>query len=235
MEWKRSAYHSKVFGGYKEHESLNKEFLKGQKSWTKMNDKVEKQKKTFHHLSAQNEKNPTEENQREVQLSEDKYVLLLDELANVAPVYVGEMKRVHQKAQNIEKRKIQFLEDILSAYVAITDLSKYQGQINQMTQVGESAINTIHSSNDLEEWNRKIGFNCPLAVPAFEAYVSNSQRINYDENAYANGNNNNGSLNDPPSDSVSRYSFFKFFAHIDLNIFLNFGLYHFFEIMSESI
>lgn len=191
MEWKRSAYHSKVFGGYKEHETLNKEFLKGQKSWTKMNNKVEKQKRAFHNLSAQNEKNPSEENQREVKLSEDKYVLLLDELANVAPVYVGEMKRVHQKAQNIEKRKIQFLEDILSAYVAITDLSKYKSQINQMTQVGEAAINTIHSSNDLEEWNRKIGFNSPLAVPVFEAYQPNAPVI-YGENAYANGNNNNG-------------------------------------------
>ena len=135
-----------------------------------MNDKVTKQKKVFHQLSAQQIRTPTEAVELEERLAQDKYNLLLDELQQVAPVYVGEMKRVHQKAQNIEKRKIQFLEDILSAFVAITDLTKYTAQINVMGKVGLEGINMIHTSNDLEEWNKMIGFDQPLAVAGFEPY-----------------------------------------------------------------
>ena len=42
------------------------------------------------------------------------------------------MKRIHQKSQNIEKRKIQFFEEILTEYVNILDNQKMQSFYNKM-------------------------------------------------------------------------------------------------------
>jgi len=206
QEWKRSSYHPKVFGGFKEHDNLNKEFIKGQKSWLKMNEKVEKQRKLYHQLAATSSKAPSDEASREVKLAEDKYVLLLDELQQVAPVYVGEMKRVHQKAQNIEKRKIQFMEDILGAFVTITDLSKYQTQINSMGALGLKSVNLIHSSNDLDHWDQMIGFHLPLAVAAFEPYEENVVRQSTHNH---NMNNNQPEQISANRDTVSSISSFQ--------------------------
>ena len=168
-----------------------------------MNEKVEKQRKLYHQLAAASSKTPSDEASREVKLAEDKYVLLLDELQQVAPVYVGEMKRVHQKAQNIEKRKIQFMEDILGAFVTITDLSKYQTQINSMGALGLKSVNLIHSSNDLDHWDQMIGFHLPLAVAAFEPYEENVVRQST-HNHNMNNNQRDISANRDTVSSISR-------------------------------
>ena len=38
--------------------------------------------------------------------------------------FSGDMKRIHQKSQNIENRKIQFFQEILTEYVSIVDYAK---------------------------------------------------------------------------------------------------------------
>jgi hypothetical protein len=172
-----------MFGGYKELDSLQKDYLKGQKSWTKMNEKVNKQRIAYHQICAKQVKDNDDAGQRDEKIQEDKYKVLLDELQHVGPVYVGEMKRIHQKAQNIEKRKIQFIEDILSAYVAITDLSKYEQKIAEIAKLGNTSINMINAMKDLEEWDVVIGLDEPLSIPAFESY--------YDSLTNPNSNNNN--------------------------------------------
>jgi len=174
-----------------------------------MNEKVTKQKKVFHQMSAQQLRSSTTDGGTELAVTGDRYKLLVDELQQVAPVYVGEMKRVHQKAQNIEKRKIQFLEDILSAFVSITDLTKYQNQLNSMGKLGLDSINMIHTSNDLDEWNTSVLFDEPLAVAGFEPYEVSQPPTTPNPTATNNENgNNNIAMRQSMNGSVKRFDVF---------------------------
>merc|ERR1711931_173297 len=49
-EWKKGAYHTKLMGGYKEVDSLNKEFQKAQKNWNKMTMKVDQQQQQYYRI-----------------------------------------------------------------------------------------------------------------------------------------------------------------------------------------
>ena len=70
-------------------------------------------------------------------------------------------------------------------------MSKYESQINKMSQAGPRSINMINCSADLENWNQKIGFEQPLPVAAFEPYHEDAVIA---QNT-SNNNNNNNTIN----------------------------------------
>jgi len=107
-EWKKGAYHTKLMGGYKEVDQLNADFKKAQKNWLKMEERVEQQKMRYHRVCHELTQNETRAKQDEQNIEKDKYNEIIEEISEMAPTYIGEMKRIHQKSQNTEKRKIQF-------------------------------------------------------------------------------------------------------------------------------
>ena len=110
----------------------------------------------------------------------------------------GDMKRIHQKSQNIENRKIQFFQEILTEYTSIVDYAKMQNVFNgmrldhfykqltwidtncklqrlyylpiQFSETGRKAIDNINASKDLENWNSKINLNLDCPIPGFVEY-----------------------------------------------------------------
>lgn len=196
-DWKKNAYKTKVFGGYKEQEDLEKDFAKAQRKWLKINEKMIIQKKAYHKISSQHKQDNAEQagkdsdaKSAELKLAEEKYRNLLVEVEQMAPIYVGDMKRVHKKSQTFAQRKIEFIATLFRDYVGITDLSKYDQKLVEQTQLGGDAVNSINVAADLETWNTKINFEKDLVLPDFEDFDEMEQ--NGIDNG--NANNNNGTV-----------------------------------------
>lgn len=106
----------------------------------------------------------------------------------MAPIYVAEMTRLHNRSQMYAQKKIEFLSSLFRDYVSITDLSKYDQKLAEQTRMGNDAINSINITADLETWNVKVNFGKDLVLPDFEPEESKHSAVN------ANGNNNNGTI-----------------------------------------
>jgi len=157
-------------GGYKEVDSLNKEFQKAQKNWNKMNMKVDQQQQQYYRVCQECIQNDSRAKQDEKNIEKDRYDNVLGEIKDAAPQYIGDMKRIHQKSQNIENRKIQFFQEILTEYTSIVDYAKMQNVFNGMSETGRKAIDNINASKDLENWNSKINLNLDCPIPGFVEY-----------------------------------------------------------------
>ena len=80
------------------------------------------------------------------------------------------MRRIHQKSQNIENRKIQFFQQILGDYISIIDNDRMKPVYSTISQAERSAIDNINSAADLDVWNKKIGLSDDCEIPAFEEF-----------------------------------------------------------------
>jgi len=169
-EWKKGAYHTKLMGGYKEVDTLNKEFQKAQKNWLKMAAKIDEQKQRYHRVCFEETQNNTRAKQDERNIEKDKYQNVLNEVNEMAPTYIGDMRRIHQKSQNIENRKIQFFQQILGDYISIIDNDRMKPIYSTISQAERSAIDNINSAADLDVWNKKIGLSDDCEIPAFEEF-----------------------------------------------------------------
>ena len=85
-------------------------------------------------------------------------------------LYLGDMRRIHQKSQNIENRKIQFFQEILSEYISIIDNDRMKPIYATICQAERAAIDNINSAADLDVWNNKIGLSDDCEIPAFEEF-----------------------------------------------------------------
>ena len=85
-------------------------------------------------------------------------------------LYLGDMRRIHQKSQNIENRKIQFFQQILGDYISIIDNDRMKPIYSTISQAERSAIDNINSAADLDVWNKKIGLSDDCEIPAFEEF-----------------------------------------------------------------
>lgn len=91
-------------------------------------------------------------------------------MTHLTILYLGDMRRIHQKSQNIENRKIQFFQEILSEYISIIDNDRMKPIYATICQAERAAIDNINSAADLDVWNNKIGLSDDCEIPAFEEF-----------------------------------------------------------------
>jgi len=169
-EWKKGAYHTKLMGGYKEVDQLNADFKKAQKNWLKMEERVEQQKMRYHRVCHELTQNETRAKQDEQNIEKDKYNEIIEEISEMAPTYIGEMKRIHQKSQNTEKRKIQFFSRILTDFVDVVANKDLASFYSQISDENHQSIDNISAAIDLDEWNQKINLDSDCPIPAFQEF-----------------------------------------------------------------
>jgi len=108
--------------------------------------------------------------QDEQNIEKDKYNEIIEEISEMAPTYVGEMKRIHQKSQNTEKRKIQFFSQILTEFVDVVASKEMAGFYTAASDESHKSIDSISAAVDLDEWNQKIALDQDCPIPTFEEY-----------------------------------------------------------------
>ena len=87
-------------------------------------------------------------------------------------LYLGDMRRIHQKSQNIENRKIQFFQQILGDYISIIDNDRMKPVYSTISQAERSAIDNINSAADLDVWNKKIGLSDDCEIPVSYTHLT---------------------------------------------------------------
>merc|ERR1711935_418334 len=140
-----------------------REFKKAQKNWLKMEERVDQQKMRYHRVCTELSQNETRAKQDEQNIEKDKYNEIIEEISEMAPTYVGEMKRIHQKSQNTEKRKIQFFSQILTEFVDVVASKEMAGFYTAASDESHKSIDSISAAVDLDEWNQKVALDqdCP--------------------------------------------------------------------------
>jgi hypothetical protein len=208
--WSKEHYHKHaISSSIKESKELEESFRKAQKPWAKLYTKVGKSRKEYHaackaersainqEKNAQNDTSVSQEQlkkmsekvdrcKEEKEKLKDCYTLSLDELNKYNPKYMEDMTVVFERAQDMERTRLQFFKEVLSNLHSCLDISA-DPKLKQIYDDYAQTVRQADSSQDLKWWSQHHGPSMPMNWPEFDEYSPKLQPLNRREKSGKHG------------------------------------------------
>ncbi|XP_071830815.1 protein kinase C and casein kinase substrate in neurons protein 1-like isoform X2 [Apostichopus japonicus] len=190
--WQKENYHKKMMNGFKEVIDLDEGFRKAQKQWAVLLKKTQQSQKTYYNCckaektaelqekAAEGDTTLSPDQVKKIQdkrdksthdtnKTKDKYESCLEDINEHNPRYIEDMTVQFKKAQDYERKRLQFFKEALIAAHKVLDLSVN----DKFSAIYTDFMNTLRSSDcekDLKWWSANHGVNMAMNWPNFEEY-----------------------------------------------------------------
>eukprot|EP00794_Sanderia_malayensis_P018151 gene18151-19962_t len=219
--WKNQQYHKNFMGYWKETKELDEEFTKAQKPWGEGFNKVQRAKRNYHSACKNHEiasealstaskeegfapekrkklEDTVSKQETNVARAKKKYKEKLQRLDPLTISYETEMKKVFNKSQQMEQKKLDFFKHILLEFHKCVNITADERLSKLFKEQLESA-NIGDVKHDLTWWAENYGADMPQHWPQFEEFVSRQKK----KHCKVCADRGPGSLSDCPASCFS--------------------------------
>ncbi|KAK6191557.1 hypothetical protein SNE40_003214 [Patella caerulea] len=196
--WQKENYHKSMMH-FKETKEFEDGFRKAQKPWGKRLAKVVAARKDYHTACRTEKSTANQENnargdstvspdqlkklqeklrklQTEVEANREKYQAALNDLNGYNAKYIEDSTEIFEKAQDFERKRIEFFKKTLFEMQRCLDLS-VDPRFSKIYTDLQSSIGRTDADKDLKWWSCNHGADMSMSWPAFEEYSPDLQSI----------------------------------------------------------